>query len=64
CLTAFNNKRCIFIPAICCLVFIPLRWGFTLEPVYLYFIRQPEQLAPAAPAEKTDGARYQILQFG
>ncbi len=26
--------------------------------------RQPEQLAPAAPAETTDGARYQILQFG
>lgn len=30
------------------MVFIPLRWGFTLEPVYLYFIRQPEQLASAA----------------
>ncbi|MCZ5203253.1 hypothetical protein O5905_24505 [Escherichia coli] len=24
---------------------------------------QPEQLAPAAPAETTDGARYQITQF-
>ncbi len=27
------------------------------------FARQPEQLAPAAPAETTDGARYQITQF-
>ncbi|AUP42690.1 hypothetical protein ACT3I2_09315 [Escherichia coli] len=25
--------------------------------------RQPEQLAPAAPAEKTDGAQDQITQF-
>jgi len=25
--------------------------------------RQPEQLAPAAPAEKTDGAQDQISQF-
>ncbi len=38
----FNNKRCIFIPAIYCLIFIPQCGGFTLEPVYLYFIRQPE----------------------
>ncbi|EFR16873.1 hypothetical protein ECDEC1C_1420 [Escherichia coli DEC1C] len=29
----------------------------------LQFARQPEQLAPAAPAETTDGARYQITQF-
>ncbi|EHU91988.1 hypothetical protein ECTW10246_2569 [Escherichia coli TW10246] len=29
----------------------------------LQFARQPEQLAPAAPAETTDGARYQIIQF-
>ncbi len=29
----------------------------------LQFARQPEQLAPAAPAETTDGAQKQISQF-
>ncbi|EJJ8110125.1 hypothetical protein NKB10_005594 [Escherichia coli] len=28
-----------------------------------HLLRQPEQLAPAAPAETTDGAQYQTPQF-
>ncbi|HHE2993259.1 TPA: hypothetical protein ACO4F7_004686, partial [Escherichia coli] len=43
---------------------IPASAGFVFSwHSGLQFARQPEQLAPAAPAETTDGARYQITQF-
>lgn len=41
----------------------PLRRVFCFTYSGLQSTGQPEQLAPAAPAEKTDGAQYQTSQF-